>query len=188
MIWTMIKDHIFTSTSLTIIAGILITFIGCQPTTESIITPGKQVSRSELQAELNLAVADYEAKTKHIIALAESRNEKIIQQEQFWAWVGNELALYAQTGTVNPIGIIAGLFGLLGVGAACDNVKQRLTIKNLKNGSSSCSSTNTTPTSPSDSTTTTQPLSTSKTGSALRPALFSHTREEEEFTSSPKVT
>jgi hypothetical protein len=151
MLWETLKNNTFTSTAIVIITGILITFHGCQPTTESIITPGKQVSRSELQAELNLTVADYESKTKHIIALAESRNKKIIQQEQFWAWVGNELALYAQTGTINPFGIIAGLFGLLGVGAACDNVKQRLTIKTLKNGSSSSSSTNTIQPSPQNS-------------------------------------
>lgn len=95
-------------------------FVGCEPETKSLIDPDKMVSRTELQAELDL-----------YLATAERRFAELDQKAAIQKWVLDNAALFTQTGDFNSAGLLSTLFAVLGVGALTDNVRKRAEIKRL---------------------------------------------------------
>jgi len=92
---------------------------GCTPKTDSLINPQRQVSRAELQIEIDT-----------LFALSKARFEDIAKKEQFRQWVFEQGLLTVQTGNVNPVGLATSLFGLFGIGATADNIRLRKQRKN----------------------------------------------------------
>lgn len=105
-----------------ILLGIM---IGCQSKVTSIIHPTLQVTRSELQSELD-----------NLLSAAELKFAALDQQDEIKATLYQVGMVTAQTGTFNPIGLITTIAGILGVGATVDNVRKRKVIKKLENGGS----------------------------------------------------
>jgi len=105
--------------SLVFLTALLFWGYGCPPTTKSLIHPDKQITRPELQIELDT-----------IIATAEFRLADLDQQEQFRDIVFKNVLIIAETGTLNPIGIITGLAALYGITRGGSDVVKKIKKKN----------------------------------------------------------
>lgn len=103
------------------IIGFMIWMIGCQPTVRSLSNPTVTVTRSELQAELDF-----------LIAQADIRFSDLNQQDELRRTLSQNALIWAQTGAINPMGVMVSIFGILGVGATVDNVRKRKVISDTE--------------------------------------------------------
>lgn len=87
----------------------------CPSKTESLITPGRKVTRPELQIELN-----------SIIATAEFRSADLDQQDAFRNIVMKNALIMIETGGLNPVGIATGLFACYGLGNIANKTKNAI--------------------------------------------------------------
>jgi len=104
--------------ALLILTALLFWSYSCQPQVRSLIHPDVKVTRPELQIELD-----------SIIATAEFRMAQLDRQEAFRDVIFKNALLMAETGTLNPIGIITLLTGLYGVTRGVKDVKDRVKKK-----------------------------------------------------------
>lgn len=107
------------------IAGLLacaaiIWFYGCESKVSSLSTPEKQITRAELQTELET-----------LLSSAEIRFAQLDQQDLLKQTLAEQAFLIAQTGAINPLGIATAIMALFGVGATVDNIRKRKEIKIL---------------------------------------------------------
>ena len=104
-----------------IIAGVLLLFFyGCEPRVKSIIEPGTQITRSELDAEIEIFVAK-----------ANAGYTSLESQEKLREVLFEQALTATSTGTINPIGVLTSIGVILGLGAGIDNVRKRKEIKKL---------------------------------------------------------
>jgi len=108
----------YQTVSVVVAACLLVWFWGCQSQVRSLTDPGVKVTRSELTAELD-----------YLLSSAEIRFAELDKQDAFKKQVLDSAILYGQTGTLNPMGLIATLASILGVGAIADNVRKRKVIR-----------------------------------------------------------
>ena len=105
-----------------IVAALLLVYAyGCEPTTASLLTANEKVSRAQLISEMDML----EYKLERGIA-------DLDQQQRIRDLVFQQGLIIAQSGGVNPVGLITALMSVLGVGAIADDVRLR---KKIKNGS-----------------------------------------------------
>lgn len=90
--------------ALIILTALLFWGFGCPAMTPSLTTPGKRITRPELQIELD-----------SIVATAEFRFADLDKQEQFRDLIFKNALVMVETGTMNPIGILTLLSGLYGL-------------------------------------------------------------------------
>ncbi len=105
--------------ALIVLTALLFWGYSCQPETKSLIHPGEMVTRPELQIELD-----------GIIATAKYRMAELDKQEAFRDVIFENALVVAQTGTLNPLGVITLLAGLYGVSRGVKDVKDRIKNKN----------------------------------------------------------
>lgn len=86
------------------LTAILFWGYGCPARVASLTTPGKKITRPELQVELDT-----------IIATAEFRLADLDRQDAFRDIIFKNALLMVEGGALNPIGIITMLAGLYGV-------------------------------------------------------------------------
>ena len=99
----------------TIIGGVLLVFAyGCEPETKSLLDPDEKVNRTQLQSELEF-----------LIATSHARFQDLDRQQQFRDMILQQSVLIAETGTVNPVGLLTSLLAILGVGATADDIRLR---------------------------------------------------------------
>jgi len=94
--------------------GVLIFAHGCESKVTSITTPSAKVSRSELQVEV-----------ESFLAIADLRFADLNKQDEFRNELFKHAALWAQGGTLNPVGLALSLASIIGIGATVDNVTKR---------------------------------------------------------------
>ena len=109
-----LKDKMPYIISLIFVCGVLFWVIGCTPKTRSLINPDARVDRSGLLAEIEYLNKQYANAIKALDKQEEFRN--IVLQQTF---------KIAQTGSVNPLGVIASIMAIMGLGAGADNVRLR---------------------------------------------------------------
>jgi len=109
--WPIITTAIITSI-------LLIFLVGCPPRTGSLINPEKQVTRSELQIELEA-----------IVATAKFRMADLQRQEEIRSLVYNNALVMIDTGTINPIGILTSAAALYGIGVGAKQTKDAIKKK-----------------------------------------------------------
>lgn len=103
-----------------IAAGLLLLYAyGCEPETTSLIRAGEKVNREQLLTEMDLL----EYKLEKGIA-------DLDQQQRIRDLVFQQGLIVAQSGGINPVGIITTLMSVLGIGAVADDVRLRKKIKN----------------------------------------------------------
>lgn len=119
---TLFNHERYQSIAVIVIILLLIWSYGCPSRVKSLNTPGKQVTRAELQIEIDTLLATAEA---HLVDLN--------RQDSIKRLIYENLLLTAQSGQFNLIGLVAGAAGVLGIGATVDNVRKRREIKDLKN-------------------------------------------------------
>lgn len=109
-----------------LIAGLVICvclfwLFSCESQVQSLTDPYEKVTRSELEAEVDW-----------ILAQARIRMEQLDQQDSIKSMLAQQAMLFATTGTVNPMGVMAALFAVFGIGASIDNVRKRIDIKKFE--------------------------------------------------------
>lgn len=100
--------------SCVVIVVILISFLGCQSETTSILDPSTSISRDELSAEVN-----------NFMERAKIRFADLDRQDEIKQILLNNALLYSATGTLNPVGVVTTLAAVFGIGATVDNVRRR---------------------------------------------------------------
>jgi len=102
--------------------GLFFYAYGCEPTTQSLINPTERVNLNHLQSELEVLVTQYET------GLADIERQNKIRQALF-----NQTLLIAESGTINPIGLITTALAVFGIGATADDVRLRKKLKTVNN-------------------------------------------------------
>jgi len=97
--------------------------IGCESQVASPFNPSRDVTRSQLNNEVEKYMVDLE------LAYADLDKQDLFKQKIFELGV-----VAAQGGTINPVGAGITLLGVLGIGAVADNRKKDSIIKTMKNG------------------------------------------------------
>jgi len=97
-----------------ICAMLFIYAIGCQPTTDSLITPGEQVTRAELNWEI-----------ESLMSKSKIRIDQLDRQQELRNLIFQQTIIAAETGAVNPIGLITSMLAVLGIGATADDIRLR---------------------------------------------------------------
>lgn len=109
---------------------LLVWTYGCESKVSSIIEPQKQVTREELNLELDQESTRLQNELVLIQKQAELRYEKLNKDEEIKRQLMEFGALAAAGGGVNPAGLLGLLTGILGVGAVVDNRIKDKVIKN----------------------------------------------------------
>jgi len=97
-----------------VICFFIIWLQGCPSTCNSLIDETRKVTRNELQAEIDL-----------ILARAADRVDSIEKQDAIKIALAQNAVLFTTTGTINPVGLVTTVFGILGLGATVDNIRRR---------------------------------------------------------------
>lgn len=94
-------------------------FYGCQSTVPSMLDPSRAITRSELQIE-----SDY------LLGQVQIKLEDLDRQDAIRLLISDQAALFASTGTVNPLGLVNLAVSIFAVGSALDS-KRKLKAVNL---------------------------------------------------------
>lgn len=89
--------------------------VGCQPTVQSLSTPGTNVTGPQLQLELETIIAQFDI-----------RKASLEEQDKLRQLLLSNALLVAETGTVNPVGILTGLLAFYGIGSATNDTKKAI--------------------------------------------------------------
>lgn len=111
---TFASGNIFITIAVQIVIGVLIFAYGCESQVQSVARPGEKVTRDELAVEVDT-----------FLALAEIRYKQLDQKDQLKNALLEYALLFAESNTVNPIGVVTTIASILGVGAIADNVTKR---------------------------------------------------------------
>jgi len=121
--------------ALVMVAVTAVWLVGCQATTESVLQPGSQIGRAELEREAAEIVADFEAKSTALeLAQADLERQEAARAAAVQVLTG--LAASAASGTLTPAGGINAaitLLGLIGLGAVADNRRKDAVLKKKAN-------------------------------------------------------
>ncbi|MGE0021990.1 MAG: hypothetical protein AB7S72_20150 [Draconibacterium sp.] len=118
---TLFNHERYQSISVIVAIAILIALFGCQPKCSSLLDPEKKITETELQGEIAL-----------LQSRADSAYLSIDQQKNLQAFLLNQAEVFAGGNVVNPLSVVMGIAGILGIGAATDNVRKRLEVRNLE--------------------------------------------------------
>jgi len=119
---TMLRHNQFLAMAVIVVLVLGAWLIGCESTVQSPFNPDKQVTRVQLQNDWEGYAKDME------LAIMDLDKQDLFKQKLFEIGV-----VFAQGGTVNPLGAGITLLGILGIGAAGDNLKKDAVIKTLQN-------------------------------------------------------
>lgn len=118
---TFLNHERYQSIAVFLVLIILAVIFGCQSKVTSILNPRLQITRDQLDLELN-----------QLLTTAEIKFADLDRQDEIKATLYQIGLVTAQTGTFNPIGLITSIAGIIGIGATVDNVRKRKELKNLK--------------------------------------------------------
>jgi len=115
-----LKDNLQWLLGSLLMLGMIYYIVGCQPTSQSLLDPDKHVTGDILMKEFQLIAATYEKRIADIELQQKIRN--ILLQESL---------TLANTGQLNPVGIITSLMSIFGVAATADAVRSRKKLKHF---------------------------------------------------------
>lgn len=87
---------------------------GCQSTVPSMLEPELKVNRAELETEVEF-----------LLSKARNRLEELDRQDQIKLLIFEQAALFAQAGTINPMGILTTAISVVAVGSALDQRRKK---------------------------------------------------------------
>ena len=120
-IWRNIRHNPIEYIAGIVLAIMLFLLFGCEPTTKSVWNPETKVTRAQLQIEM-----------EHYLASVEARFADLDKQDKFRQFIFNQAFIIAESGGVNPLGILTALGSLFGAAVFADNRKKDSVIKKLK--------------------------------------------------------
>jgi len=119
---TTFRHNQFLALGLVVALALGVWLVGCDSKTASPFNPDKQVTRQQLNNDVDKYVKDLE------LAYSDLDKQDLFKEKIF------EIGMAAaQGGTINPVGAGVTLLGILGIGAVADNRKKDSIIKTLKN-------------------------------------------------------
>jgi len=107
--------------ALLISAGLLVWTFGCESKVESLIEPGRQVTRAELDIEVKQLERQLEADLDMLRERAAAKYQKLDRDDAIKQKLYEFAALSAETGGVNPLGVVTLVGSIIGAGAVVDN-------------------------------------------------------------------
>lgn len=110
----------------------VIWFFGCQSTVDSMIHPNRKITEPELRVEYSAEMRRLEAEITHLEEITDIRLQDIYRQDAMKQALYRNALIIAETGTVNPLGILSLLGTVFGIGAVIDNRRKDGLIKGLK--------------------------------------------------------
>ena len=113
-----------------LVAGLLAWTYGCESEVGSLLEPGRMVDRDELEAEIATETKRLEAELDALLLMAAAKHQKLDRADEVKRKLFEFASLTAQTGTVNPIGVVTLAGSILGLGAVADNRIKDKVIKN----------------------------------------------------------
>lgn len=117
-----IRHNIFLAAAAVAVICCCVWIIGCESTTTSPFNPTETITRQQL----TIQVETYNK-------MVELAFQDLDKQDLFKQYLIDSLLVTTQTGTINPMGLIMGAIGVLGIGATADNVRKNTVIKTLQN-------------------------------------------------------
>ncbi len=130
------KEWIRHNTSMTI--GLILCciftlwFFGCQSRTKSLVDSTKKVTESELNVEYGSAMRTLENELQTLKETTEDRLQDLHRQDALKQALFNNAMLIADSGNLNPLGLLSLIGTLFGIGAVIDNRKKDGLIKGMK--------------------------------------------------------
>jgi len=115
-----LKDNLQWLLGSLLMLGMIYYIVGCQPTSQSLLDPDKHVTGDILMKEFQLIAATYEKRIADIELQQKIRN--ILLQESL---------TLANTGQLNPVGILTSLMSIFGIAATADAVRSRKRLKKM---------------------------------------------------------
>ena len=119
----MLRHNQFLTVAVVVVAVLMVWLFGCESTTQSPLRPETKVTRGELEVEVDMFKIKVQQSVKDL------DRQDLFKQELF-----NIGVLFAQGGSVNPVGAGITLLSILGVAAVADNRRKDAVIKTLQNG------------------------------------------------------
>lgn len=116
-----LRHNQFLTSAAVIVVVLGVWLIGCESKVQSPFNPERDVTRQQLQNEVDKYMADIE------LAYVDLDKQDLFKQKLFEIGV-----VAAQGGTINPVGAGITLLGILGVGAVADNRKKDSVIRTMK--------------------------------------------------------
>ncbi len=116
--------------ALILVSGLMYWTIGCDSKVTSLIDPTKQVNRAELIIEIESETARLLGELDQLARLGQLRQDELDKKEALKKQIMEFVAISAATGGVNPAGVAAMAFSIMGVGAFADNRIKDKVIKN----------------------------------------------------------
>jgi len=118
-IWTFIANDNH-STAIAAVLILLLSFwiYGCQSTVGSIMSPDKQLSRDELQAELD-----------YLLSQAKAKFATLDRQDLIKKTILEQATLFGSTGTFNPTGLLNLAVSVAAIGYGLDKRRKIKTIE-----------------------------------------------------------
>lgn len=110
--------------------GLLVWTYGCESKVSSLKYPDIKVNAAELELEIESEVARLTLEIENFVAKGELKIEELAKMDRIRDELINFVAITADAKTVNPAGLVALLFSVLGVGAVVDNRMKDKVIKN----------------------------------------------------------
>ncbi len=107
--------------ALSVLTFLLFWAHACKPEVASLVNPGVKITRPELQIELNA-----------IIATAEYRLAELDKQQRFQDIIFKNALLMAESGSMNPMGVLTLLAGLYGIARGTQDLKEKVKKANGK--------------------------------------------------------
>lgn len=109
---------------------LLVWTYGCQSKVTSLLDPSKMVTAEELALEIEEESARLQVELDSLLKRAELKQQEMYRMDLLKQKLFDFVAITVDGGTVNPAGVVALLFTVLGVGAVTDNRIKDKVIKN----------------------------------------------------------
>lgn len=118
--WEQVRHYKWTTVAIVLSMSILVWVYGCQTELKSPISE-EMVTQSQFNLEVEQEVERIQNEVESLQLQAEKMNKKFEQVDQIKQALFNALVLTAEGGTVNPVGVLVSIAGVLGVGHYADN-------------------------------------------------------------------
>lgn len=129
-LWKWISKNQGVTIALVLVAGLMYWTIGCESKVSSLVDPTKQVNRAELLIEVEGETARLLGELDQLARLGQLRSDELDKKDALRKQLMEFVAISAATGGVNPAGVAAMAFSIMGVGAFADNRIKDKVIKN----------------------------------------------------------
>jgi len=127
--WAAVRHNAAFITAVVVTVVLTYFVVGCESRVASLTDPSTRVTREELNVEFDLFLAELQQTADATAKKYDLKQADLDKQDAFKKTLLEMGKVVAETGTLNPTGIMGLLAGVLGVGAMVDNRRKDTIIK-----------------------------------------------------------